>query len=68
MKSLVTFFGCGRIESDSLNSTVDFVVTRFSDITDNIIIPFFKKYNIISAAGWAPGEPGGGPQGFFSLY
>ena len=47
MKSLVTFFGCGRIESDSRNSTVDFVVTRFSDITDNVIIPFFNKYNII---------------------
>jgi pentatricopeptide repeat protein len=43
MNSLVTFFGCGRVEPYYLGSAVNFVVTKFSDITEKII-PFFDKY------------------------
>ena len=45
MKRLVTFFQCGRIESNSKSLGLNFVVTKFKDITDKVI-PFFDKYAI----------------------
>jgi hypothetical protein len=45
LESLVTLFGCGRVERTPRRSVVNFVVTNLSDITDKII-PFFNKYPI----------------------
>jgi hypothetical protein len=45
IKSLVNYFGCGRIEVRSKRELVDFVVSKFSDI-NNIIIPFFSQYSL----------------------
>ena len=43
MKSFVDFFGCGYCYIGE--DCVDFVVTKFSDITDIILpFPFFSKY------------------------
>jgi hypothetical protein len=44
MNSLITFFGCGRVEGHPLGLAVDFVVTKLSDIGQ--IILFFEKYPI----------------------
>ncbi len=44
MNSLVTYFGCGKINQAS-NATY-FVVQRLSNIMD-IIIPFFDKYPLV---------------------
>jgi LAGLIDADG endonuclease len=43
MKSLVEYWGCGRIEASSTESVVRFSVNKFEDI-NNQIIPFFQKY------------------------
>ena len=41
MQSLIKIFGCGGIYNQSISGNVqDFIVTKFSDITDKII-PFF---------------------------
>jgi hypothetical protein len=48
MSSLVSFFGCGRYSLRSNKDSGDFLVTRFSDITEKII-PFFKNYAIEGA-------------------
>jgi hypothetical protein len=44
MKSLKTYFGCGKINQGS--KATYFVVQRLSDLID-IIIPFFDKHPII---------------------
>jgi LAGLIDADG endonuclease len=44
MNSLVTYFGCGKINQAS--AATYFVVQRLSDIMD-IIIPFFDKYPLV---------------------
>jgi len=46
MKSLIGFFGCGRVSRRSNGMGVDFLVTNFDSLTDKVI-PFFKKYSII---------------------
>ena len=44
MKSLVSYFGCGRYES--FNKDIgNFIITKFKDNLK--IIPFFEKYPII---------------------
>jgi hypothetical protein len=45
MESLITYLGCGRIESDLARSSVYFVVTKFNDITEKLI-PFLDKYSV----------------------
>jgi len=45
LRSLVKYFNCGNYQSYSNRDAGDFVVTKFSDITDKII-PFFEKYPI----------------------
>ena len=44
IKSFIPFFNCGRLEPAG-KSSINFVVTKFSDITGNII-PFFEKYSL----------------------
>lgn len=46
MKSFIGFFGCGRVATRSNVMTVDFIVTKFGDLTDKVI-PFFKKFPVI---------------------
>ena len=46
MKSLIGFFGCGRVATRSNAMAVDFIVTKFEDLTDKVI-PIFKKYSVI---------------------
>ena len=46
MKSLVSYFGWGRYESAHNKNIGNFIVTKFTDITDKVI-PFFDKYQII---------------------
>lgn len=46
MESLVTFFRCGRIVQDLNRSKVNFIVSKFTDITDKIL-PFFSKYPVV---------------------
>lgn len=47
MKSLITYLGCGNYYYSHLNKDAgDFIVSRFSDITDKII-PFLDKYQIL---------------------
>lgn len=48
MKSLISFFECGRYALRSNKDYVDFLVTTFSDI-DSKIIPFLQKYEIKGA-------------------
>uniref|UniRef100_UPI0030E2826D hypothetical protein n=1 Tax=Ophiocordyceps sobolifera TaxID=94213 RepID=UPI0030E2826D len=44
MKSLIEYLGCGNISLDNRGrGTINFKVTKFSNIRD-IIIPFFDKY------------------------
>jgi len=45
MKSLVSYFGCGRYALRSNKDYGDFLVTTLSDINEKTI-PFFKKYEI----------------------
>ena len=45
MKSLVSYFGCGRYVSQKKEFGY-FIVTKFSDITEKII-PFFNKYQVV---------------------
>jgi len=45
MKSLVSYFVCGRYALRSNKDYGDFLVTTFSDINEKII-PFFQKYEI----------------------
>lgn len=45
MKSLISFFNCGRYTFRPNKNHGDFLVTTFSDVNDKII-PFFKKYKI----------------------
>jgi hypothetical protein len=44
MRSLIEYFECGKISLQK--EKVDFVVQKYSDLTEKII-PFFKKYPII---------------------
>lgn len=46
MQSLVSYLDCGRYTSRSSQDAGDFIITKFSDMTDKII-PFFDKYPII---------------------
>lgn len=46
MRSLEQFLNCGRYYTRSNQDAGDFIVSKFSDITDKII-PFFKKYPIV---------------------
>jgi hypothetical protein len=45
IKSLINYLGCGQIYLRSNKDAVDFVVSRYSDISEKII-PFFDKYTI----------------------
>ena len=42
IENFITFFNCGRLELTK-GSYVNFLVNKFSDITE-VIIPFFEKY------------------------
>ena len=44
MERLISYLGCGYISERG--DIVDFHVTKFTDITNNII-PFFEKYPVI---------------------
>jgi hypothetical protein len=46
LRSFIEEFRCGRIVSRSFVSTVEFEVTKFSDITEIIIPFFFSKYPV----------------------
>lgn len=47
LKSFVQLFGCGNVYKQSPSSNVeDFLVTKFSDITEKII-PIFESYPLI---------------------
>lgn len=46
MKALVPYFGCGDYKKRSSVTTGDFVVNKFSDITDKII-PLFIQYPLL---------------------
>ena len=46
MKSLVSYFGCGRYVSRNNKDFGELIVTKFSDLI-NIIIPYFTKYPIV---------------------
>ena len=45
LKSLINYLDCGRYQLSHGLDYGNFIVTRFSDISDKII-PFFKKYGI----------------------
>lgn len=45
MKSIISYFGCGSYIARDNNDFGEFVVVKFSDITEKII-PFFDKYKI----------------------
>ena len=45
MKSLENYLGCGKLYKIT-DSHCRFIVTKFKDITENII-PFFNKYPIV---------------------
>jgi hypothetical protein len=45
LESIQKYFGCGRIQININNNSVDFIVTVRSDLI-NIIIPFFKEYSL----------------------
>lgn len=47
---LTTFFNCGRVENLLRAPAVNFVVTKLSDITDNIV-PFFVDYLLVGSKG-----------------
>jgi hypothetical protein len=46
MNSFIKYLNCGRVEERSNRSSVDFIVTNFSDIYEKII-PLFEKYTIL---------------------
>lgn len=50
IKSLITLFDCGRVEPYSRGPAVNlnFVVSKFSDITEKIL-PFFYQYPLIGS-------------------
>ena len=50
MKSLISFFDCGRYALRSSKKHGDFLVSTFNDINDKII-PFFQKYEILGIKG-----------------
>src|SRR5690606_24901048 len=43
IESLVEYLGCGKVFRS--REAVDFIVTKFSDLSDKII-PFFEKYSL----------------------
>jgi hypothetical protein len=43
MKSIIDFLGCGNVYVSG--TTVEYIVTKFNDLTDKVI-PFFQKYPI----------------------
>jgi len=45
MKSLVSYFGCGRYVACDNRDLGQFVVTKFLDLTDKII-PLFQEYPV----------------------
>lgn len=45
MEKISHYLGCGRIETPNNGVAVNFVVSKFRDITDKVI-PFFQKYPI----------------------
>nr|QCW06885.1 hypothetical protein [Drechslerella brochopaga] len=46
MTSFITYFGCGKIEKDFRGPKLYYSVYKFAENYE-IIIPFFKKYNIL---------------------
>jgi len=46
MNSLVSYFGCGRYVLRKNKDFGEYVITKFSDLTEKVI-PFFDKYKII---------------------
>ena len=46
IRSLVNFFDCGQVNLLQATSSIQFKVTKFSDIT-NKIIPFYKEYPLL---------------------
>lgn len=47
MERIVTYWGCGSVKKRNTD-TVDFKLNK-SELLNNIIIPFFKKYPLQSA-------------------
>jgi len=45
MKSLVSYFGCGRYKPHNNQDFGDFVITKLEDLTEKVI-PLFDKYKI----------------------
>src|SRR6266516_3878737 len=45
MKSLVSYFGCGRYEPHNNKDSGDFVITKLEDLIEKVI-PLFNKYKI----------------------
>lgn len=43
LESFINYLGCGSVVVHNTRSTVEFVVTRFTDIQEKIV-PFFVKY------------------------
>jgi hypothetical protein len=43
MRSLIDYLGCGNVYNDS--EKVQFIVTKYKDLTDKVI-PFFEKYSL----------------------
>jgi hypothetical protein len=46
MESLITYFGCGKLEKDPRGPWLNFSVYKFNENYENIL-PFFKKYKIV---------------------
>lgn len=44
MRNLIDYLGCGNVYNDS--EKVQFIVTKYKDLTDKVI-PFFDKYKIV---------------------
>lgn len=42
MQNFINFWGCGRISKRSDGVVVDFIVTKFSDLTEKVL-PFFER-------------------------
>jgi hypothetical protein len=46
MESLITYFGCGKLEQDPRGPWLNFSVCKFNENYENIL-PLFKKYKIV---------------------
>ena len=48
LTNFINFFNCGQIEQIKSRTAINYIVTNFKNITINII-PFFKKYSLLSS-------------------